>query len=259
MVKKWMSRLYLSIMFLFLYAPIAVLIVFSFNDSKSSGRWSGFSLRWYEELFNDSKMQTAIFYTVIVAIVATIIATIVGTFTSIGIYKLTKKTKAFVLNINYLPVISPDIVLAVALMMLFKTVKLNFGFTTMLLAHIMFCIPNVVLSVLPRLYAMNPNMAEAAMDLGATPMQAIRKVVIPEIMPGIMAGALMAFTMSIDDFVISYFTAGNGVTNLSIEVYSMAKRGIKPTVNALATIMVSLVLVSVLVSNKLSIKNKKGA
>ena len=157
-------------MFLFLYAPIAVLIVFSFNESKSSGKWTGFSLQWYEELFQDSQMQTAVFYTVIVAVLATAISTVVGTFTSIGIYKLTKKTKAFVLNINYLPVISPDIVLAVALMMLFKTFKMNFGFTTMLLAHIMFCIPYVVLSVLPRLYAMNPNMAEAAMDLGATPM-----------------------------------------------------------------------------------------
>ena len=255
MVNKWLSRCYLALMFLFLYAPIGVLILFSFNESKSSGKWTGFSLQWYQELFQDSKMQTAVLYTVVVAVIATAISVVVGTFTSIGIYKLTKKTKAFVLNINYLPVISPDIV--IALMMLFKTVKLNFGFTTMLLAHIMFCIPYVVLSVLPRLYAMNPNMAEAAMDLGATPMQAIRKVVIPEIMPGIMAGALMAFTMSIDDFVISYFTAGNGVTNLSIEVYSMAKRGIRPTVNALATIMVSFVLISVLISNNLSIRKKK--
>ena len=253
MVNKWLSRCYLALMFLFLYAPIGVLILFSFNESKSSGKWTGFSLQWYQELFQDSKMQTAVLYTVVVAVIATAISVVVGTFTSIGIYKLTKKTKAFVLNINYLPVISPDIVIAVALMMLFKTVKLNFGFTTMLLAHIMFCIPYVVLSVLPRLYAMNPNMAEAAMDLGATPMQAIRKVVIPEI----MAGALMAFTMSIDDFVISYFTAGNGVTNLSIEVYSMAKRGIRPTVNALATIMVSFVLISVLISNNLSIRKKK--
>ena len=253
MVNKWLSRCYLALMFLFLYAPIGVLILFSFNESKSSGKWTGFSLQWYQELFQDSKMQTAVLYTVVVAVIATAISVVVGTFTSIGIYKLTKKTKAFVLNINYLPVISPDIVIAVALMMLFKTVKLNFGFTTMLLAHIMFCIPYVVLSVLPRLYAMNPNMAEAAMDLGATPMQAIRKVVIPEIMPG----ALMAFTMSIDDFVISYFTAGNGVTNLSIEVYSMAKRGIRPTVNALATIMVSFVLISVLISNNLSIRKKK--
>ncbi len=241
MVNKWLSRFYLAIMFLFLYAPIAVLIVFSFNESKSSGKWTGFSLQWYEELLQDSQMQTALFYTVIVAVLATAISTIVGTFTSIGIFKLTKKTKAFVLNINYLPVISPDIVLAVALMMLFKTLKMKFGFTTMLLSHIMFCIPYVVLSVLPRLYAMNPNLAEAAMDLGATPMQAIRKVVIPEILPGIMAGAL----------------AGNGVTNLSIEVYSMAKRGIRPTVNALATIMVSFILVSVLISNNLSIKKKR--
>jgi len=257
MVKKWLSNFYLALVFLFLYAPIAVLIIFSFNDSKSTGHWAGFSLRWYQDLIQDSRMQSAISTTVIVAILATAIATIVGTLTAIGIYKLTKKTKAFVLNVNYLPIISPEIVTAVGLMMLYRSLKFNFGFMTMLLAHIMFCIPYVVLSVLPRLYAMNPNMAEAAMDLGATPMQAIRKVVIPEIKPGILAGSLMAFTMSIDDFVISYFNTGNGVSNLSIEVYAMARRGIRPTVNALATIMVALVLITVLTANKIALKNKK--
>ncbi|MGL4373657.1 MAG: ABC transporter permease, partial [Turicibacter sp.] len=198
--------------------------------------------------------------TIVIAVVSTLIATVVGTLAAIGIYKLTKRGQAVVLNINYLPVISPDIVMAVALMMLFTSLKIPLGFTTMLLSHVMFCIPYIILSVLPRLYAMNPNLAEAAMDLGATPMQAIKKVVIPEILPGILAGALIAFTMSIDDFVISYFTTGNGVTNLSIEVYSMAKRGIKPTVNALATIMVTAVLVGVIVVNKVSNKgNKKEA
>ncbi|HAX71925.1 MAG TPA: spermidine/putrescine ABC transporter permease [Firmicutes bacterium] len=260
MVSKWFSRIYLWLMFIFLYAPIVVLVVFSFNDSKSSGKWSGFSLRWYQELFQDTKMQTAFVYTFAIAILSTLIATFVGTLASIGIYKLTKRTQGFVLNVNYLPVISPDIVTAVALMMLFLSFKIPLGFITMLLSHVMFSIPYVILSVLPRLYAMNQNLAEAAMDLGATPMQAIRKVVIPEIMPGIIAGALIAFTMSIDDFVISYFTTGNGVTNLSIEIYSMAKRGIRPTVNALATIMVTVVLTGVIVVNRISNKgNKKEA
>ena len=257
MVKKWLANSYLTLIFLFTYLPIAVLVVFSFNDSKSTGHWAGFSLRWYQDLFQDSRMQSAISTTVIVAIIATVISTIVGTLTAIGIYKLTKRTKMFVLNVNYLPVISPEIVTAVGLMMLYRSLRLNFGLLTMILAHIMFCIPYVVLSVLPRLYAMNSNLAEAAMDLGATPMQAIRKVIIPEIMPGIFAGALMAFTMSIDDFVISLFNTGNGVSNLSMEVYAMARRGVRPTVNALATIMVALVLVTVLIVNKLSIRNKK--
>ena len=250
MVSKWFSRIYSGLILLFLYAPIVVLMVFSFNDSKSTSSWDGFSLRWYVELFEDERMQTAFFYTILVAIIATIISTLIGTVAAIGIFKLTKRSQALVLNINYLPVISPDIVIAVALMGLFLSFNMDFGFMTMLLSHVMFSIPYVILAVLPRLYGMNPNLAEAAMDLGATPMQAIRKVVIPEILPGILSGALIAFTMSIDDFVISYFTTGNGVTNLSIEVYSMARRGIRPTVNALATIMVSIVLVGVIVVNK---------
>ncbi len=254
MVNKWFSRLYLASIFIFLYAPIAVLMVFSFNDSKSTSKWEGFSLRWYIELFEDSRMQTAFSYTIFIAIISTLISTLVGTLAAIGIYKLTKKTQAIVLNINYLPVISPDIVIAVSLMGLFLSFGMPLGFTTMLLSHIMFSIPYVILAVLPRLYSMNPNLAEAAMDLGATPFQAIKKVVIPEILPGILAGALIAFTMSIDDFVISYFNTGNGVTNLSIEVYSMARRGIRPTVNALATIMVSIVLVGVIVVNKVQSK-----
>ena len=219
--------------------------------------WGGFTFKWYKSLLHNESIMSALYYTLLVAILSSVIATIIGTISAIGINKMKTKPRKLLLNINYLPVLNPDIVTAVALMSLFAFVNIEFGFTTMLLSHIMFSIPYVILSVLPKVRTLPQNIEEAAMDLGATPMQAIRKVVIPEIMPGIMAGALMAFTMSIDDFVISYFTAGNGATNLSIEVYSMAKRGIRPTVNALATIMVSFVLMSVLISNNLSIRKKK--
>lgn len=258
MVKKWLPRGYMSLIFLFLYAPIVVLVVFSFNESQSSGHWTGFSFRWYTELFRDSRMQTAVTYTLIVAVISTTVSTVVGTLSAIGIHKLKKKTKAYVLNVNYFPVINPEIVTAIGLMMLFRSLRMNFGLGTMLLAHILFSIPYVIIAILPRLRMMDPNLEEAALDLGATPMQAIRKVVIPEIKPGILAGALMAFTMSFDDFVISFFNTGQGVTNLSIEVYSMARRGIRPTVNALATIMIALVIIMVLIANNISIKNKRS-
>lgn len=257
MVKKWLPGTYLCLVFLFLYAPIAVLILFSFNAStRATGTWTGFTLEWYGELFGDRQIRTALGYTLLLAVISTAVSTVVGTFSAIGIYKLRKKSKSYVLNVNYLPLISPEIVTAIGLMILFQSIRLRFGFATMLLAHIMFSIPYVILQVLPRLHAMNPNLAEAAMDLGATPMQAIAKVVIPEIRPGIFSGALMAFTMSLDDFVISLFNSGNGVTNLSIEVYSMAKRGIRPTVNALATLMVAAVFITVLLANQIQLRKK---
>ena len=256
MVKKWLPAIYLALVFIFLYAPIAVLIVFSFNESRNPGVWTGFSLQWYQELFSDRRMQEAFSYTLGIAAASTLISTIVGTVSAIGIYKLKQKWKSFTLNVNYLPVINPEIVTAISLMLLFRSVRLNFGLTTMLLAHVVFSIPYVILAVLPRLNAMNPNIAEAAMDLGATPLQAIRKVVLPEIKPSIFTGALMAFTMSFDDFVISFFNTGSGVTNLSIEVYSMARRGIRPTVNALATLMVLGVIIIIMTANQLSIRNK---
>lgn len=256
MVRKRFANFYLVLMFLFLYAPIIVLVFFSFNKSKSMGNWSGFSLKWYVELFNNEKIQSAFFYTITCALISTTVAIILGTITAIGIYKSKKKVKNLILNANYLPVINPDIVTAVSLMILYISIGLQRGFITMVLSHIMFSTPFVILTVLPRLYSMNSNITEAAMDLGATPIQAIRKVIIPEIMPGIIAGALIAFTMSVDDFIISYFNVSNGVTNLSIEIYNEAKRGVKPTVNALATIMVSFVILFVLIANKLSSKKK---
>lgn len=240
-LELFIKRFYLIIIFLFLYTPIFTLMVFSFNESKTMGKWTGFTFKWYLELFNNNRLMSALYYTILIALLASVISTIVGTIAAIAISKMGGKLKALILNINYLPVLNPDIVTGIALMSLFIFLKFDFGFTTMLLAHITFDIPYVILSVLPKLKQLPENTLEAAADLGATPIYAIRKVVIPQIKPGIFAGFLMAFTMSIDDFVISFFTTGPGVTNLSIEIYSMARRGIKPEINALSTLMLSLI------------------
>ncbi|GIM33161.1 ABC transporter permease [Paraclostridium bifermentans] len=226
------------------------LAVFSFNDSKSMAHWNGFTFKWYKQLIHNESIMNALYYTLLVAIISSIIATIVGTISAIGIHKMRGKRRKLILNINYLPVLNPDIVTAVALMSLYVFLKLEFGFTTMLLSHIMFSIPYVILSVLPKIKQLPQNIEEAAMDLGATPMYALRKVVLPQIKPGIISGFLIAFTMSIDDFIISFFNTGNGVSNLSIEIYGMARRGIKPEINALSTIMFTVVLILLLISNK---------
>ncbi|WP_460413140.1 ABC transporter permease [Paraclostridium bifermentans] len=212
--------------------------------------WNGFTFKWYKQLIHNDSIMNALYYTLLVAIISSIIATIVGTISAIGIHKMRGKRRKLILNINYLPVLNPDIVTAVALMSLYVFLKLEFGFTTMLLSHIMFSIPYVILSVLPKIKQLPQNIEEAAMDLGATPMYALRKVVFPQIKPGIISGFLIAFTMSIDDFIISFFNTGNGVSNLSIEIYGMARRGIKPEINALSTIMFTVVLILLLISNK---------
>ena len=242
--------MYLTLVFLFLYAPIVALAVFSFNDSKSMAHWGGFTFKWYQQLIHNDSIMNALYYTIVVAIISSIVATIVGTISAIGIHKMRGKRRKVILNINYLPVLNPDIVTAVALMRLIVFLNLEFGFLTMLLSHIMFSIPYVILSVLPKIKQLPQNIEEAAMDLGATPMYALRKVVLPQIKPGIVSGFLIAFTMSIDDFIISFFNTGNGVSNLSIEIYGMARRGIKPEINALSTIMFTVVLILLLISNK---------
>ncbi|WP_265588925.1 ABC transporter permease [Terrisporobacter petrolearius] len=221
-------------------------------------KWNGFSLRWYQELLQNERILDALYYTIFIAVVASVIATIVGTITAIGIHKIRQgKVRGLLLNINYLPVLNPDIVTGVALMSLFVFIRLEFGFTTMLLAHIVFDIPYVILSVLPKLKQLPANIEDAAMDLGATPWYALRKVVLPQIKPGIISGLLIAFTMSIDDFVISFFTTGNGVTNLAIEVYSMTRRGLTPEINALSTLMFAAVLILLILSNITA--NKKAS
>ena len=250
MVTRFAKRIYTFLMFLFLYAPIVTLMIFSFNESRSRGKWTGFTLRWYKELFYDSVIKNAFYYTIVIAILSAIISTIIGTIAAVGIHNMNFLGKKIVLNINYLPILNPEIVTGVSLMTLFIFSKLELGFATMLLAHITFCIPYVVLAVLPKLRQLNKHLAEAAMDLGATPYYAFRRVILPEIMPGIVTGALIAFTLSVDDFVISFFTAGKGVSNLSIAVYSMARRGINPRINALSTLMFLGVLSLLLIINK---------
>ena len=259
-ISSFIKRFYLLIIFVFLYTPIVTLMVFSFNDSKSMGQWKGFTLRWYQELMQNDRILLALKTTLLIAVIASVVATIIGTFAAIGIHKMRGFKKKALLNINYLPVLNPDIVTGISLMSLFIFVtpylNIEFGFTTMLIAHITFNIPYVVLSVLPKLKQMPTNIEEAALDLGATPLYTLRKIVLPQIKPGIFAGMLMAFTMSIDDFVISFFTTGPGVTNLSIEIYSMARKGINPSINALSTLMFIIVLILLLIVNRKDFSTK---
>lgn len=252
MIKRFLERFYVALIFIFLYAPIVVLMVFSFNNSKLRGQWAGFTLDWYRELINDPIILQSLYNTLLVAIVSTIVSTVIGTLTAIGLNELRGFKKKVILDVNYLPVLNPDIVTAVGLMGLFGFLNLQFGFLTMTLSHIIFCIPYVILSILPKLQQMDKNMIEAAMDLGATPFYAIKNVVIPQIMPAIFTGALMAFTLSIDDFVISYFTTGHGFNNLSITIYSMARKGINPSINAMSTIMFLSLLILLMIINKRS-------
>ena len=250
------SKSILTLTMLFFYLPILYIIIFSFNDSRSLTKFGGFSLRWYEKMFADSTMMEAVLYTVIIAIIATVVATVVGTITAIGLSKSRKVVQKMVERINDLPVMNPDIVTAISLLMFFSVLTVKKGFGTLLIAHIMFCIPYVMLSVTPKLRSLDPNLIDAAMDLGATPFQALAKVIVPQIKPGIVSGALIAFTMSFDDFVISYFTTGNGVNNISILVYTMSKR-VNPSINALSTIVILLITLVLGVVNIVPIVREK--
>ena len=250
------SKIILTLTMLFFYLPILYIIIFSFNDSRSLTKFGGFSLRWYEKMFSDSTMMEAVLYTVIIAVIATVVATVVGTITAIGLSKSRKVVQKMVERINDLPVMNPDIVTAISLLMFFSVLTVKKGFGTLLIAHIMFCIPYVMLSVTPKLRSLDPNLIDAAMDLGATPFQALTKVIVPQIKPGIVSGALIAFTMSFDDFVISYFTTGNGVSNISILVYTMSKR-VNPSINALSTIVILLITLALGVVNIVPIMREK--
>lgn len=250
------SKIILTLTMLFFYLPILYIIIFSFNDSRSLTKFGGVSLRWYEKMFADSTMMEAVLYTVIIAVIATVVATVVGTITAIGLSKSRKVVQKMVERINDLPVMNPDIVTAISLLMFFSVLTVKKGFGTLLIAHIMFCIPYVMLSVTPKLRSLDPNLIDAAMDLGATPFQALAKVIVPQIKPGIVSGALIAFTMSFDDFVISYFTTGNGVNNISILVYTMSKR-VNPSINALSTIVILLITLVLGVVNIVPIVREK--
>ncbi len=247
---------YVALCFAFFYLPIFITMIFSFNSSKSLTKFTGFSFKWYQELIENQEIMSAVWVSVSVAILATAISTILGTITAIGLTRHRKLIKEWILNVNNIPIMNPEIVTAIGLMLLFTAMKIDKGYVTMLLAHISFCTPYVITSVYPKVRSLDNNIANAAMDLGATPWQALRKVIIPMIKPGIYAGVLLAFTMSFDDFVISYFVSGNGVMNISMIVYNMTKRT-NPTINALSTIVIVVIFIAVAVVNIVPIIKRK--
>lgn len=260
---KTLSKIYMAIIFIFLYAPIVVLIAFSFNGSKSRVVWAGFTFKWYVRLFQNEQILAALSNTLVVAVAAAVLATILGTFAAIGINSLNKWAKRMVMNITNLPMANPEIVTGVSLMLLFVFIYNKFdilkpGVITLILAHTTFCLPYVILSVMPKLRQMDQNLFEAAQDLGCPPVKAFFKVVLPEIMPGIITGLMMSFTLSIDDFVISYFTSGTTQT-LPIAIYSMTRQIVSPEINALSTILFMIVLTLLLAINLRQMKEQKGA
>lgn len=248
--RSWFSKIYLFLILAFFYLPIVYVVLFSFNASRSLTNFTGFSLQWYQKMFATREMMESIYYSTIIAVIATVVSTIVGTIVAIGLSKSSRLVKEVVTQVNNLPMLNPDIVTAIGFMLFFSTLNIPTGFGTLLLAHIVFCIPYVILSVMPKLRQLDENVAEAALDLGCTPFQALYKVIIPQIKEGIISGALVAFTMSFDDFVISYFTTGPGINNISTYVYATTKR-INPSVNALSTIIVVAITIILIITNVL--------
>ena len=255
--RRKLSGVYIALMLLFLYLPIFVLIVFSFNSTKGYS-WTGFSWKWYKELFSNELILHSLQNTLIIAAIASVVATVLGAAAAVGVFSMKNKTlKGAINNVTNLPLVSPEIVMGISLMLLFSFARMSGGFLSLVISHISFCVPSVYFSVLPKLRQMNGNLYEAALDLGCTPFKAFMKVVLPEIMPGIITGFLMAFTYSLDDFVVSYFTAGN-VQTLSITIYSMVKKRVSPEINALSTILFVVVLMILLFTNVRSIKKERA-
>ena len=254
---KTFKKLDLAAVLIFLYAPIAVLIVYSFNASETRAVWGGFSLKWYGELLHDESILQARYVTVSVAALATLAATVLGTLAAVGIHSMKAGMRAVFMNITNLPMLMPDIVTGISLMILFLFARVPRGYGTMLMAHITFDTPYVIFSVLPRLKRMDKNLYEAALDLGCPPAQALKKVILPQIMPGVVTGALLSFTMSLDDFAISYFTSVR-TQNLSMLIYSMTRRKVPPTINALSTVMFLTVLALLLLITGRSNKADKA-
>ena len=256
---KTLSKVYNALIFAFLYAPIVVLIVFSFNSTSSRVKWSGFSLRWYEKLFGNAEILDSLKVTLEIALLSALIATVIGVLSALGIFAMNGKLRKAFLAVNNIPMVNPEIVTGISLMLLFVFIYrsvglLQPGFTTLLIAHITFNIPYVILQVMPKLRQLDPRLYEAALDLGCPPTRAFCKVVLPEIVPGVLTGALMAFTMSLDDFVISYFNSGSSAQTLSVLIYNMTKKPITPEINALSTLMFGSIMVLLLVINIRQIK-----
>lgn len=258
---KKLSKIYMALLLMFLYVPIFVLIVFSFNTTKSRTVFEGFTFDWYIRLFQNELILTSLRNTLIISVIAAIVSTILGTAAAIGINNMKKVSKTVVMNINNLPIINPEIVTGVSLMLLFvffaARMNFNFGFGTLLIAHVTFDVPYVILNVMPKFRQMNPNLYEAAQDLGCNSIQAFFKVVLPEIMPGIVSGFLMSFTFSLDDFIVSYFTSGATSQTLPITIYSMTRRKVSPEINALSTIIFVVVVIVLIVKNVIENKSIK--
>lgn len=260
---KKLGKAYLALVLFFLYIPIFVLIVFSFNETKSRSVFSGFTLDWYIRLFNNRIIISSLLNTIIIACISSIVSTVLGTFAAIGINSMRKVPKRVIMGITNMPIINPEIVTGVSLMLLFvffaARMNLEFGFVTLLIAHITFNVPYVILNVMPKFNQMDPHIYEAAQDLGCSPFKAFRKVVLPEIMPGVISGFLMSFTYSLDDFVISYFTSGSTSQTLPITIYSMTRRKVSPEINALSTLIFISVVIILIVKNIIEKKALKKA
>lgn len=256
-MRKMARRIYIILILIFLYAPIATLMVLSFNASKSRAKWGGFTLQWYQSLLKDRNILNALWTTLTIALLSALFATVIGTISCIAIQSMKRRNRAIIMGITNIPMLNAEIVTGISLMLLFIVLKLNLGFFTILLAHITFNIPYVILSVMPRMKQLNPNTYEAALDLGATHLYAFFKVTFPDILPGILSGFLMAFTMSLDDFIITYFTKGPGIDTLSTKIYTEVKKGIKPEMYALSSIIFVAVLTLLLLVNKTP-KEKKA-
>ena len=259
MIKDTAKKIYIILIIIFMYAPIATLVALSFNASKTRSKWGGFTFKWYRELMANEEILQALMNTLLIAFAASIIATIIGTAACISIMGLNRKSRAIILGITNIPMLNADIVTGISLMLLFISLGIKFGTGTILLSHITFCIPYVILSVMPRMQRLNPYIYEAALDLGAGPVYGFSKVVFPEILPGILSGFLMAFTMSLDDFIITHFTKGAGVDNLSTQIYTEVKKGIKPEMYALSTLIFITVLVLLFLVNKAPLDKKEQA
>lgn len=256
-MKKFLKGLYIAIILLFLYLPIGVLMVLSFNESKSMSIWTGFSTRWYEEMFSNEMILDAVWNTFTIAICAAALSTVIGVLACLGISRMRNRSQKVIMAFNNIPLLNADIVTGISLMMTFLVFGISLSWGTVLLSHITFCIPYVILSVMPKIKQLSPNMYEAALDLGATPAYAFRKVILPDLMPGITSGFLLAFTMSVDDFVVTHFTRGAGINTISTLIYSQVKVGIRPTLFALSTVIFVIVLVVLVISNV--VQNRKGA
>lgn len=257
MIKNSLRNIYLALIFILLYAPIVTLMVLSFNASKSRAKWGGFTFKWYAQLFQNESIMNALYLTLILAFLSALIATILGTAACIGINRMGRGTQSVVMGITNIPLLNAEIVTGISFMLAFIALGINMGFHTVLIGHISFNIPYVILSVMPKVRQTGKSSYEAALDLGATPMYAFWKVIFPDILPGVLSGFLLSFTMSLDDFIITYFTKGRGINTLSTKIYSEVKKGIKPEMYALSTILFLSVLVLLVLVNQLpKIKEK---